>query len=76
MLEVVGATQGAVPIGVIDTVFVDAAPLPHVLIGVTCIVPPDVVKETVMLFVLAPFIMVTPAGTDHEYSVPEILGIE
>ena len=40
-------------------------PFPQEFVGVTCMVPPAVAKDTVMLRVFAPFVMVAPVGIVH-----------
>jgi hypothetical protein len=48
---------------VIETDKLDAAPLPHVLVGVTDTDPALVAKSTLMLVLPCPPVIVAPAGT-------------
>ena len=62
---------------VIATLVEDGVPFPQVLVGVTCMVPPAVANDTVMLRVFAPFVMVAPVGKVQLYPVAvEMFGIE
>ena len=56
---IVPAAVGAV---VTATDVEEGIPLPHVLVGVTWMVPPAVAKDTVIERVFAPLVMVAPEG--------------
>ena len=59
------------------TVVEAAVPLPQVFVGVTCMVPPAVANDTVMLRVFVPFVMVAPTGNVQLYPVAvAMFGIE
>jgi hypothetical protein len=62
--------------GALLTVIVreDGLPFPQLLVGVTEIVPPAVPKVTVILLVLAPDVMVAPAGTVQLYPAAPATG--
>ena len=77
----VEATPVIVPVAVgadVTATVVEAdVPLPQVFVGVTCMVPPDVANDAVILRVFVPFVMVAPAGKVQLYPVAfAMFGIE